>query len=347
MAFRVDVEPKEQPQTSSQKGPEKSPWWLKVIPSSLIAPVVLGACQLKPIESQVPSSPTTPAAGETLPVEGTPVNFSITPVSFKNGYPQEFSSYADALGSAAKKDGVDLKVLPEGSWIKAEGPKGEIDYALMPFATVTGLTDPDGKPSDVKPVYYLAYNNGQVNYAVGKLIETDNQGRVSFTARMIDSSVFESWKNNTQAPQTKLGQIIYAIPLKEGITVEQARQIQKDFIEGKITQEQLLSQYALGLSFVQPEKSDNFVSIAISAGQPATPEPGLLEQAFNKLLGATPAAAAGLEYSATPAPEPTPVPTIEVNGLQLPDPHITNPELFDLQKQEAPIPQFVNALKNA
>ena len=31
----------------------------------------------------------------------------------------------------------------------------------------------------------------------------------------------------------------------------------------------------------------------------------------------------------------------------MPDPRVTNPELFDLQKPEAPIPQFVNAMKMA
>ena len=65
----------------------------------------------------------------------------------------------------------------------------------------------------------------------------------------------------------------------------------------------------------------------------------------------TPTDTAPATATTTPTPKPTetptPIPTIEVNGLQLPDPHITNPELFDLQKQEAPIPQFANALKNA
>ncbi|MCL5429805.1 MAG: endo-1,4-beta-xylanase [Chloroflexi bacterium] len=47
----------------------------------------------------------------------------------------------------------------------------------------------------------------------------------------------------------------------------------------------------------------------------------------------------------TPSPEnPTPsVPTIEVDGLQLPDPKISNPELFDVTKQDSPIVEFANA----
>jgi GH35 family endo-1,4-beta-xylanase len=43
----------------------------------------------------------------------------------------------------------------------------------------------------------------------------------------------------------------------------------------------------------------------------------------------------------------TPIPTIKVDGFNLPDPHFTNPELFDLIKSSAPIPQFVGAMKMA
>jgi len=65
--------------------------------------------------------------------------------------------------------------------------------------------------------------------------------------------------------------------------------------------------------------------------------------------------------TATPAPTemptrtstvtPTPIPTLppeQVGGLEgVPDPRVTNPELFDLNDPDAPIPQLVNALKNA
>ncbi len=59
--------------------------------------------------------------------------------------------------------------------------------------------------------------------------------------------------------------------------------------------------------------------------------------------------------TATPSPTatatPTPIPTLppeQVGGLSgVPDPRVTNPELFDLTRRDAPIPQFVNAMKNA
>ncbi|MGC9423838.1 endo-1,4-beta-xylanase [Vibrio sp.] len=55
--------------------------------------------------------------------------------------------------------------------------------------------------------------------------------------------------------------------------------------------------------------------------------------------------------TSTPTSTPTPIPTLSpdlVGGIEgIPDPRITNPELFDLKNPEAPIPQFVNALTNA
>jgi hypothetical protein len=51
--------------------------------------------------------------------------------------------------------------------------------------------------------------------------------------------------------------------------------------------------------------------------------------------------------TATPTATPTPIPTIQVGNLSVPDPRVTNPELFDLRNPDAPIPQFVNAMKMA
>jgi endo-1,4-beta-xylanase len=49
--------------------------------------------------------------------------------------------------------------------------------------------------------------------------------------------------------------------------------------------------------------------------------------------------------TSTPTQTPTSIPTISVRGLIIPDPRATNPELFDLQRSDAPIPLFVNAMK--
>jgi len=55
------------------------------------------------------------------------------------------------------------------------------------------------------------------------------------------------------------------------------------------------------------------------------------------------------ETPVPPTETPVPIPTLSpetVGGLEgIPDPHATNPELFDLTKQGATIPQFVNAMR--
>jgi len=49
--------------------------------------------------------------------------------------------------------------------------------------------------------------------------------------------------------------------------------------------------------------------------------------------------------TAIPSATPTPIPSIQVGDLTVPDPRVTNPELFDLRNPNAPIPQFVNAMQ--
>ncbi len=40
---------------------------------------------------------------------------------------------------------------------------------------------------------------------------------------------------------------------------------------------------------------------------------------------------------------PTPIPTVNVEGQIIPDPHFSNPELFNLDSADSPIVQFANA----
>lgn len=42
-----------------------------------------------------------------------------------------------------------------------------------------------------------------------------------------------------------------------------------------------------------------------------------------------------------------PVPMIEVDGIKVPDPKVTNPELFDITKPDSPISKFVESMKQA
>jgi hypothetical protein len=47
--------------------------------------------------------------------------------------------------------------------------------------------------------------------------------------------------------------------------------------------------------------------------------------------------------TATPTATPTPIPTIQVGNLSVPDPRVTNPELFDVTKKGSPIVEYANA----
>jgi ABC-type transport system substrate-binding protein len=83
------------------------------------------------------------------------------------------------------------------------------------------------------------------------------------------------------------------------------------------------------------------VNLMLSACAPAsapTPTPA---------PSATPLPTATTMPTSTPTITPTPIPTIQVGNLSVPDPRATNPELFDLRNPDAPIPQFVNAMKMA
>ncbi|MGC9423841.1 endo-1,4-beta-xylanase [Vibrio sp.] len=83
------------------------------------------------------------------------------------------------------------------------------------------------------------------------------------------------------------------------------------------------------------------INLILSACAPAsTPTPNLAPSATP-----LPTATAAPTSTATPTatPTPTPVPTIQVGSLSVPDPRVTNPELFDLRNPSSPIVQFAHA----
>lgn len=60
----------------------------------------------------------------------------------------------------------------------------------------------------------------------------------------------------------------------------------------------------------------------------------------------TPTPSPAPSWTPTASPTETPaIPTIGVDGTEVPDPTVSNPELFDLTTAESPIPQFVSAMK--
>ncbi len=91
------------------------------------------------------------------------------------------------------------------------------------------------------------------------------------------------------------------------------------------------------------------VNLILSACAPASaPTPTPVPSA-TPLLTATAAPTSTATPTSTstaiPTATPTPIPTIQVGNLSVPDPRVTNPELFDLRNPNAPIPQFVNAMQ--
>jgi len=140
--------------------------------------------------------------------------------------------------------------------------------------------------------------------------------------------------------------VVYSVPLREDISVEQARTMQAKLNSGELSSEDIMENYAEGVGFVQPGQEKQVVGID-------EPAPELIAKPFWQELfsGVTEAQAVSLEFSSEPEPTPTPIPTLSAEltgGIEgIPDPRITNPELFDLTSRDAPIPQFVNAMKMA
>lgn len=88
------------------------------------------------------------------------------------------------------------------------------------------------------------------------------------------------------------------------------------------------------------------ISLLLGACVPAAPTATPAAAATSTSIPTIPPTA-----TVTPTPSPTPIPTLppsQIGGMEgVPDPHLTNPELFDLTDRDAPIPQFVNAMRMA
>jgi len=134
--------------------------------------------------------------------------------------------------------------------------------------------------------------------------------------------------------------IDFSTAMTQATTEEQRKEVFSIYVDEIYLQKPDGKTHLFSISKLSPSEQTQLVSYALPTATPAnielTPTP---KPSPTPTITPTP--------QASPTPEPTPIPTIEVNGLQLPDPRITNPELFDLKKKEAPIPQFANALKNA
>jgi len=280
----------------------------------------------------VDSQTTSNQPAETVPVPGAnEPQLAMQAFEINKEYPEALQPYVDVFENMAAKDKLDLNLVNNFDFILArDAAKGTtVEYALMPMAVVNGLTDPDNEPANQKPVYYLAYKDeqGQVigNYVLGRLLEQDSEGNVSYVSRILADASFQDWLNNTQPAdsQIDLGQIVYATALANGIDIKQARKIEQQLTGGELSSADFMKQYALGVSFIQPGQAARQVTIVnplISGNTPA--EPSIAPSFWSRLFGVQPALAAGLELEATatapgstpiiePTPSAEPTPTIE------------------------------------
>jgi len=232
---------------------------------------------------------------------------------------------------------------------------GNVDYALT---TVFG---PNGEPI-LGVVSYLDKDGGrlQSGFAIDFVttIPSDDGGRTfggiypltpEISQLLLEGkTVTIDPKKDTQGPifgfvlrQGKNWTDFYAA-MNQATTEEQRQRVFSSYVDEIYLQEPDGKTHLFSISKLSPSEQTQLVSYALPT---ATPAPDTIELTPNPKPSLTPTITPTPQPS--PTPEPTPIPTIEVSGLQLPDPRITNPELFDLKKKEAPIPQFANALKNA
>ncbi len=120
----------------------------------------------------------------------------------------------------------------------------------------------------------------------------------------------------------------------------------KETLTKNLTRREFIRLMFLGLAAQALEGCSNNDTITAPTATTTKPEPSLTETP-TPTPTATPTPTPTATPTPTPTETPTPIPTIQVGELTVEDPIATKPELFDLQKKDAPIPQFVNAMKMA
>ena len=131
--------------------------------ASLLVLGALAACSLIPTSDA--SQPTSPPETETTATAtlllDNQAQFKFETFQPSQTFPEEFKPYASQFAQLAQEDGLDFEQMDEMLWISAAQGDQSVDYALLPLAIVSDLTDPDGQPSNPHLVYYIAYQNEQ------------------------------------------------------------------------------------------------------------------------------------------------------------------------------------------
>jgi len=276
--------------------------------NALLMALSLTACSLVPAGTPTPR---TPSAIEIIatPTE-IPLELETEVYSTSESLPEEIIPYMDIFSEMAEGDGLKEDELGPILWIKAAQGDGSVNFALRQVAIVNDLIDPDGQPSNPKPVYYIAYKDelGQMQggYALDKLIEQNEQG-ISYVMRMLNKESFQNWQNDAQPEDGSynVGQIICRVSLYEDVSVEQARTMQSEFDSGEQSSTVFIENYPLGISFIQPGQENQQVGAD-------NPPPDLIDRSFwlEIFTGDGTNQASSLKLSAK-TPESTPTPTVE------------------------------------
>jgi hypothetical protein len=310
--------------------------------TALFLALVLTACSVTPVSTPSPGAPPATAAIPT-PTE-IPIRLEGEVFSTTENLPEEIIPSMELFTEMSEGDGLDINELDPILWIKAARGEMSVNFTLLQVAVVSDLTDPDSEPGNPKPVYYIAYRDeqGQMQggYVLGKLIEKDSQG-ASYVARMLSEETFRNWQNNTQPEDGSytVGQVVYSVPLREDISVEQARTMQAKLNSGELSSKDFMENYTEEVAFIQPGQEKQVVGIDKDKSAPELMAKPFWQELFS---GVTEAQAAVLEFYS----EPEPTPTVEPTEITLtPEQQLT--EYLQTAEAKESIDQFVNAMKMA
>jgi len=335
------------PGSRGGKAPEEKanqPWARILIGSSALTTGVLGLAGCGPSSTEIKPTP--------IPeTEAQPTNLVFTLAKEKQNDP-DFQKLNQANTSFFQEF---KNINHQNPWQLGETVAlgvGNIDYALTtvvgpngePILGVISHLDKDGKPQ----------SGFAINFFTN--IPSDDGGRMFggiYPLKQEISQLLLEGKTVTIDPKKDTQGPIFGFVLRQGknwtdfsaamnqaTTEEQRQRVFSSYVDKIYLQKPDSKIHLFSLSKLPQPQQVQLVSYALPTATPAnieltpTPKP-------------SPTPTTTPTPQASPTPEPTPIPTVEVNGLQLPDPRVTNPELFNLTKKEAPIPQFVNALKNA
>jgi GH35 family endo-1,4-beta-xylanase len=300
--------------------------------------------EIRPTPTNEPEPQTTIRPTPTKEPEAQPTNLVFTLAKEKQNDP-DFQRLNQANTSFFQEF---KKRNPQNPWQLGETVAlgvDNVDYALTtvvgqngePILGVVSHLDKDGKPQSGFAIDFVttipSNDGGRAFGGIYPLKPEISQSLLEGKTVTIDP------KKDTQGPifgfvlrQGKNWQD-FSVAMNKATTEEQRKEVFSDYVEFVYVREQKDgNNYLFPVNELSPYEQNQLVSYALPTATPDTIE-------------LTPTPTTTPTPQPPPTPEPTPIPTIEVNGLQLPDPRITNPELFDLKKKEAPIPQFVNAMQ--